>query len=61
MSNVYDLRRRIGMVFPLPVGLAAVGLRQRGLCAADGRRAATAANSTRWSKSACARRRCGTK
>ena len=27
MRNVYTLRRRIGMVFPLPVGLPLIGVR----------------------------------
>ena len=40
---------------------AAVGLRQRRLRTADGRHDATAPSSTRWSRHACGRRRCGTR
>ena len=60
MRDVYELRRKIGMVAPLPVGLPltiydnvafaprAAGLRDK-------------ASSTRSSSAACARRRCGTR
>ena len=61
MRNVYELRRRIGMVFPLPVGLAAVDLRQRGLRPADGRPAAARRARRAGRNAACGRRRCGTK
>ena len=60
-GNVYALRRRIGMVFPLPVGLPLSVYDNVAYAPADGRHDATAPSSTRSSKRACGRPRCGTR
>ena len=61
MRNVYALRRRIGMVFPLPVGLPLSIYDNVAFAPRDGRHDATEPSSTRSSSAACARRRCGTR
>ena len=61
MRNVYELRRRVGMVFPLPVGLP---LSVYENVAYAPRRAGVArprTNWTNWSRNACGRPCCGTK
>ena len=61
MRNVYALRRRIGMVFPLPVGLPLSVYDNVAYAPRMAGHDATAPSSTRWWKRACARRRCGTR
>ena len=59
--NPYALRQRIGVVFPLPVGLADDGLRQRRAVVAAARHAEEGRPGRRSSNAACGGPRSGTR